>query len=84
LDRARDDIERVERIAKSTTKSSFMALGETQPKLVSEGHNLNLGGRSKKSSPYKSSNHGDGSFENDQTVPPEVYALIHSFKEKLQ
>jgi hypothetical protein len=28
LDKARDDIERAERIAKSTNKSSFMALGE--------------------------------------------------------
>jgi hypothetical protein len=36
LDKARDDIERADRIAKSTNKSSFMALGEKQPKLVSE------------------------------------------------
>ncbi len=28
LDKARDDIERADRIAKSTNKSSFMALGE--------------------------------------------------------
>jgi multidrug resistance efflux pump len=28
LDKARDDIERAERIAKSTNKSSFMALGD--------------------------------------------------------
>lgn len=36
LDKARDDIERADRIARSTTKSSFMALGEKQPKLLSE------------------------------------------------
>jgi len=36
LDKARDDIERADRIAKSTTKSSFMALGDKQPKLLSE------------------------------------------------
>ena len=29
MDRARDDIERAERIARSTTKSSFMALGDS-------------------------------------------------------
>ena len=36
LDKARDDIERADRIANSTNKSSFMALGEKQPQLVSE------------------------------------------------
>lgn len=36
MDKARDDIERADRIAKSSNKSSFMALGEKQPKLVSE------------------------------------------------
>jgi hypothetical protein len=36
LDKARDDIERADRIAKSTNKSSFMALGDKQPKLLSE------------------------------------------------
>ncbi len=42
MERAREDIERAERIAKSTNKSSFMALGDTQPKLYSEDHhNLN-------------------------------------------
>ena len=59
LDRAREDIERVERIAKSTTKSSFMALGDTQPKLVSEGHALSLGGRN---SPFRASHTGDSTL----------------------
>ena len=36
LEKARDDIERADRIAKSTNKSSFMVLGEKQPKLISE------------------------------------------------
>ena len=36
MDKARDDIERADRIAKSTNKSNFMALGDKQPKLVSE------------------------------------------------
>jgi hypothetical protein len=36
LDKARDDIERADRIAKSTNKSSFMDLGDKQPKLLSE------------------------------------------------
>lgn len=36
LDKARDDIERADRIARSTNKSSFMNLGDKQPKLISE------------------------------------------------
>ena len=36
LEQARDDLERVERIGKTTNKSSFMTLGEKQPKLFSE------------------------------------------------
>jgi hypothetical protein len=36
LEKSRDDIERADRIAKSTNKSSFMSLGDKPPKLVSE------------------------------------------------
>ena len=36
MDKARDDIERADRLARTTNKSSFMSLGEKQPKLVSE------------------------------------------------
>jgi len=36
MDIARENIERAERIAKTTSKSSFMSLGDKKPKLVSE------------------------------------------------
>jgi hypothetical protein len=36
LEKARDDFERAERIARTTNKSSFMSLGDKQPKLYSE------------------------------------------------
>jgi hypothetical protein len=36
MDKARDDIERIERIARTTNNSQFMNLGEKRPKLVSE------------------------------------------------
>ena len=36
MDKAKEDLERLERIAKSTNKSSFMNLGENKPKLYSE------------------------------------------------
>lgn len=35
-EQTRDNIERADRIAKTTNKSSFMGLGERQPNLVSE------------------------------------------------
>eukprot|EP00350_Pseudokeronopsis_sp_OXSARD2_P011649 CAMPEP_0170546062 /NCGR_PEP_ID=MMETSP0211-20121228/4428_1 /TAXON_ID=311385 /ORGANISM="Pseudokeronopsis sp., Strain OXSARD2" /LENGTH=66 /DNA_ID=CAMNT_0010850311 /DNA_START=525 /DNA_END=725 /DNA_ORIENTATION=+ len=36
MERARDSIEKMERIAKTTNKSSFMNLGDKPGKLVSE------------------------------------------------
>lgn len=36
MEKARDEIERSERIARNTNKSSFMSLGDKQPKLISE------------------------------------------------
>ena len=36
MEKARENIERAERIAKTTNKSSFMSLGEKQPQLMSE------------------------------------------------
>ena len=36
MERARDDLERSERLVRNTNKSSFMNLGDKQPKLVSE------------------------------------------------
>ena len=36
MDKARESIERADRIAKTTNKSSFMHLGEKNPKLMSE------------------------------------------------
>ena len=49
MDRARDNIERAERIGKTTNKSSFMSLGEKNPKLVSEeGSHAGAGKRDKR------------------------------------
>jgi hypothetical protein len=36
MEKARENVERTERIAKTTNKGSFMSLGEKQHKLVSE------------------------------------------------
>ena len=36
MEKARDDVERAERIARTTNKSSFMSLGDKVPRLVSE------------------------------------------------
>jgi hypothetical protein len=36
MDKARENIQRAERIAKTTNKSSFMSLGDKNPKLLSE------------------------------------------------
>lgn len=75
MDRARDDIERAERIARSTTKSSFMALGETQPKLISE-EQVSFNG--KRGSPARSgfTGIGDDTYLNDSSVPAEVFQII--------
>ncbi len=80
MDKARENIQRAERIAKTTNKSSFMNLGENGPKLLSEsGTNYSQSKGGDKQS-YKSSNM-DESYLNDDTVPAEIFSLIHAYRE---
>lgn len=80
LDKARDDIERADRIAKSTTKSSFMALGDKQPKLLSEdvqAKQYGTGGPKTVSNlDAGSSKGGDDAYLRDESLPPEIFNII--------
>ena len=79
LDKARDEIERADRIARSTNKSSFMHLGEKQPNLVSEVPHQLLGPRSINDDPYRA-NQLDDTYLRDDTIPAEIYTLIQAYR----
>ena len=88
LDKARDDIERADRIAKSTTKSSFMALGDKQPKLLSEdvqAKQYGTGGPKTISNldGAGSSKGGDDAYLRDESLPPEIFNIIQAYREKI-
>ncbi|TNV79973.1 hypothetical protein FGO68_gene1178 [Halteria grandinella] len=87
LDKARDDIERADRIAKSTTKSSFMALGDKQPKLLSEdvqAKQYGTGGPKTLSNiDGGSSKGGDDAYLRDESLPPEIFNIIQAYREKI-
>jgi hypothetical protein len=77
LDKAKDGIERADRIAKTTNKGSFMNLGDNKVVLVSEDINLT----SSKHNYQRSAAEGqrssfDDSYLNDDTVPAEIFGLI--------
>lgn len=87
LDKARDDIERADRIARSTTKSSFMNLGDKQPKLLSEdiqAKNYGTGGPKTLSNMEGNSKTGlDDAYLRDDSLPPEIFNIIQSYREKI-
>jgi chromosome segregation ATPase len=87
LDKARDDIERADRIARSTTKSSFMNLGDKQPKLLSEdiqAKNYGTGGPKTLSNVEGNSKTGlDDAYLRDDSLPPEIFNIIQSYREKI-
>jgi chromosome segregation ATPase len=87
LDKARDDIERADRIARSTTKSSFMNLGDKQPKLLSEdiqAKNYGTGGPKTLSNMEGNSKSGlDDAYLRDDSLPPEIFNIIQSYREKI-
>lgn len=77
MDHAREDIERAERIARTTNKSSFMGLGEKQPRLVSEEHLISgqsNGYPRNVEDPYRAM--VDDSYLNDDSIPAEIFNLI--------
>lgn len=75
MERAREDIEKVERIARTTNKSSFMALGEKQPRLVSEEHlnnKYNTGNNHKNTEdPYRAMI--NDTYIRDESIPAEIF-----------
>eukprot|EP00347_Sterkiella_histriomuscorum_P013860 403363090 len=89
MERARDDIERADRIARTTNKSSFMGLGDKQPRLVSEEHLLNSGSRSNAThsggrnvaDPYRAMI--DDSYLNDDSIPAEIFQMIQLYRDRL-
>lgn len=88
LDKARDDIERADRIARSTNKSSFMALGEKQPKLISEdmqAKNYGAGqpGGGTKTMSIDEKGGMDDAYLRDETLPPEIFNIIQGYREKI-
>lgn len=80
MDRARDDIERAGRIARTTNKSSFMGLGEKQPRLVSEEYLMSSGQRTVQD-PYRSML--ENNYISDDSIPSEIFTLIQDYREKL-
>lgn len=81
LDKARDDIERAERIAKSTNRSSFMALGEKQPKLLSEEvqakqYGTTPGNNAIKTEATERQAGLDDAYLRDDSLPTEVFSVI--------
>ncbi len=87
LDKARDDIERAERIAKTTNKSSFMQLGEKQPKLMSEEMQAkNYGTQAgTKATPAEDANKQpmDDAYLRDDSLPTEIFTVIQSYRDKI-
>ena len=84
LDKARDDIERADRIARSTNKSSFMALGDKQPKLISEevqAKNYGTGGP--KTMVSEDKHNADDAYLNDDSLPPEIFNVIQGYRDKI-
>jgi chromosome segregation ATPase len=83
LDKARDDIERADRIARSTAKSSFMALGDKQPKLLSEdvqakNYGTQQGPKtiSNLDAGSKKAGNADDAYLRDESLPPEIFNII--------
>jgi hypothetical protein len=88
LDKARDDIERSERIAKSTNKSSFMALGEKQPKLLSEDvqakkYGTTPGNNAVKTEVNERQAGLDDAYLRDDSLPTEVFSVIQSYRDRI-
>jgi hypothetical protein len=85
LDKARDDIERADRIAKSTNKSSFMALGEKQPKLISEEVQAkNYGAAPAGKNTEDGNKQGmDDAYLRDDSLPPEIFTIIQNYRDKI-
>jgi hypothetical protein len=76
MEKARDSIERAERIAKTTNKSSFMNLGDKGPKLVSEEGSVVSGGRRSGGGIKSSFSNCDDTYLTDDSIPPEIFLLI--------
>lgn len=80
MERAREDIERADRIARVTNKSSFMGLSEKQQRLVSEEHLIPSGssgarlGMRNVEDPYRAMI--DDTYLQDESIPAEVFQLI--------
>lgn len=89
LDKARDDIERADRIAKSTNKSSFMALGEKQPKLLSEEVQAKNYGTTPGNNPVKNENLEqrqaglDDAYLRDDSLPTEIFSVIQNYRDRI-
>ncbi|CDW91378.1 UNKNOWN [Stylonychia lemnae] len=89
MERAREDIERADRIARQTNKSSFMGLGDKQPRLISEEHLISAtqsqlsGGIPRNvENPYRAM--VDDQYLNDDSIPAEIFNLIQVFRDRLQ
>ena len=84
LEKSRDDIERADRIAKSTNKSSFMSLGDKQPKLVSEEMQQKAYGASQNGRAMSDEQRGnDTAYLNDDSLPPEIFNIIQTYRDKI-
>ena len=85
MERARDDLERSERLVRNTNKSSFMNLGEKQPKLVSEElRSLQSGGlQGNKWNNADRSGTVDDTYIFDESIPAEIFPCITKYREKI-
>lgn len=76
MEKARESQERVERIAKTTNKSSFMSLGDKNIKLISEELQNASSGNKKYQPILGDSSNIDDSYLNDDSIPAEIFSLI--------
>lgn len=75
LEKAKEDIERADRIAKLTVnKTAFMPLGDKQPKLVSEEGTYNI--QKNVVDPWANQSRDD-SYLTDDSIPADVFTLIY-------
>ena len=81
MEKARDSIERSERITKTINKSSFMNLGDKGPKLVSDEGSVISAGMGGRRSGLKSS--CDDTYLTDDSVPSEIFILIQEYRERI-
>lgn len=81
LSKAKDDIEKAERITKTLNKSSFMNLGEKVPNLVSEPQIQGSKSGGGQQELFRDRN--DEAYLNDETIPADVFSLTQKYRERI-